>query len=71
MTGLAENGIQTSPGVKERRQNKVSTCVSDEAMRKLEEICREIDRPKSWVISRLILAANVDLLRGTYGGGSE
>ena len=56
---------------KEQRRNMVSTCITDEAREKLEKICRELDRPKSWVISRLILEADVDRLQGTSAGGSK
>ena len=54
-----------------QRRNMVSTSVTDEAYARLEKICYELDRTKSWVISRLILGADVDRLRGTSEGGSK
>jgi predicted DNA-binding protein len=44
-------------------RNVVSTVVTDEARAKLESLSRSLDRTKSWILSRLILAASVDELQ--------
>jgi predicted transcriptional regulator len=55
------------------RTNKVTALITDEASQKLTEICKRLDRSKSWVICHLILKAEIeaDLLPTTYGDGTQ
>jgi hypothetical protein len=52
-----------------KRRNVVSTLISDEALEKLNRICFQLERSKSWVLSRLILEADIDRLREKNEGG--
>ncbi|MDR2484596.1 MAG: hypothetical protein LBD55_04290 [Treponema sp.] len=52
---------------KEKRRNVVSTIIPDESRKKLDDICKKLDRPKSWVIARLILEADVEKLQEPFG----
>jgi predicted transcriptional regulator len=57
--------------MKKGRTNKVTACLSDEALKKLEELCKKLDRSKSWTICHLILAADDRQLLKTFGGDPQ
>lgn len=55
--------------MKEKKKNVVSTVITDEALEKLNAMCLELERSKSWIISRLIWEADIGRLREKSGDG--
>jgi hypothetical protein len=56
---------------REKREYKITACLSDEALKKLEELCKKLDRSKSWTICHLILTADGHQLLTTFGGDPQ
>jgi antitoxin component of RelBE/YafQ-DinJ toxin-antitoxin module len=56
---------------KEKKTNKVTALLDNETAEKLKRICGRYGVTMSWVISRLISAADENQLPGTRGGGGQ
>jgi hypothetical protein len=55
----------------DKKTNKVTALLTDEAMEKLKRICEAYGASMSWVIGRLVLQADEHQLLGTPEGGAQ
>jgi predicted transcriptional regulator len=51
-----------------KKGNVISTRVDDPTRERLDELCRELDRSQSWIISELIRQADASRLVGPSEG---